>query len=160
MLAYCCNNPVSYADFSGESFAIVIGINSNIFGLGGTGTINFVSTKENLGVQCSYYSLDDSEISKKDNQTIGIDSGFYIGIQYTEKDSMEELRGLSKATGGDLVLGLDILTDEADNYLGWQFGSSMYSANMHSIYTNTETIFSMPTIDVSKILVDWVFGAK
>lgn len=73
---------------------------------------------------------------------------------------MEELEGYAKATGGDLILGIDVLTEEDGDYLGWQFGSSVFSANMHSLYTNTETLFSVPTLDLVEIIVDWIFGEK
>jgi hypothetical protein len=160
MFAYCGNNPVVRADPSGESFAIVLGFNFNLFGWGMIGTINLVSTEENFGVQYSYYISDDPEISEKSNQTIGVDVGPYVGVQYTDKKSMEELEGYAKATGGDLILGIDVLTEEDGDYLGWQFGSSVFSANMHSLYTNTETLFSVPTLDLVEIIVDWIFGEK
>ena len=54
----------------------------------------------------------------------------------------------------------DVLTEEDGDYLGWQFGSSVFSANMHSLYTNTETLFSVPTLDLVEIIVDWIFGEK
>ena len=160
MFAYCGNNPVVRADPSGESFAIVLGFNFNLFGWGMIGTINLVSTEENFGVQYSYYISDDPEISEKSNQTIGVDVGPYVGVQYTDKKSMEELEGYAKATGGDLILGIDVLTEEDGDYLGWQFGSSVFSANMHSLYTNTETLFSVPTLDLVEIIVDWIFEEK
>jgi hypothetical protein len=53
-----------------------------------------------------------------------------------------------------------VLTEEDGDYLGWQFGSSVFSANMHSLYTNTETLFSVPTLDLVEIIVDWIFGEK
>lgn len=71
---------------------------------------------------------------------------------------MNDLEGLAKATGGDLLLGGDILTDENGGYLGWQFGTSGFSANIYSLYTDTITLFSFPTINLPKILVDWIFG--
>ena len=160
MYIYCGNNPVSRVDCSGESFALVMGFNFNLFGYGVVGSINLVSTKENLGVQYSYYSSDDAEISSKNNQTIGVDVGSYIGVQYTEKDNMDELKGYAKASGGDLLLGFDVLTEEDGDYLGWQFGSSSFSANMHSIYTNTKTLFSIPTIDWLSPLLRWVLGGN
>ena len=160
MFAYCGNNPVVRADPSGESFAIVLGFNFILFGWGMIGTINLVSTEENFGVQYSYYISDDPEISEKSNQTIGVDVGPYVGVQYTDKKSMEELEGYAKATGGDLILGIDVLTEEDGDYLGWQFGSSGFSANMHSLYTNTETLFSVPTLDLVEIIVGWIFGEK
>ena len=158
MFAYCGNNPTTRADHSGESFAIVLGFNFNLFGWGVTASINLVSTEENFGVQYSYYLSDDAEISKKQNSTIGVDIGPYIGIQYTDKTSMEELEGYAKATGGDGFLGLDVLTEENGNYLGWQFGASAFSHNMHSFYTNTETLFSIPTINLFDIFTGWIFG--
>ena len=160
MFAYCSNNPIICLDPSGESSAIILGFNFNLFGWGMIGTINLVSTDENLGVQYSYYISDDPELSKKNNQTIGVDIGPYVGLQYTDKKSMEELEGYAQATGGDLVAGLDILTEEDGDYLGWQFGTSAFSANMHSLYTNTETLFSVPRIDLIEIIVDWIFGEK
>ena len=160
MFAYCGNNPIVRVDSYGESFAIVLGFNLNILGYGGTVSLNLVSTKENLGIQSSYYFSGDAEISKKGNQTWGVDIGPYVGIQYTDKENMEELTGYAKATGGDLSLGIDVLTEESGKYLGWQFGSSGYSANIHSLYTKTVTLFSIPTIDLPKILVDWVFGEE
>ena len=158
MFAYCGNNPISRADYLGESFAVVLGFNFIILGWGGIFSINFVSTEEDFGVQYSYYLSDDVEISEKENQTIGIDVGPYVGVQSTEKESIEELEGYAKATGGDLFLGGDVLTDEKGNYLGWQFGGSAFSANMHSLYTNTETIVSFPTVDLIGMLIDWIFG--
>ena len=160
MFTYCGNNPVVRTDPSGESFAIVFGFNFNLFGWGMIGTINLVSTEENFGVQYSYYISGDPEISEKSNQTIGEDVGPYVGVQYTDKKSMEELEGYAKATGGDLMLGMDVLTEEDGDYLGWQFGSSVISANVHSLYTNTETLFSVPTLDLVEIIVDWIFGEK
>ena len=157
MFAYCGNSPISRKDPTGESFAIILGFNINLFGWGMIGTINLVSTKENFGVQYSYYLSDDTEIAEKENQTVGVDVGPYIGVQYTEKDSMEELEGYAKATGGDLLLGGDILTEEDGDYLGWQFGASAFSLNMHSFYTNTETLVSFPTIDLLGMLIDWIF---
>ena len=157
MFSYCCNNPVIRADYSGASFAIAIGFNFNIFGWGGIFTLNFVSTKEDFGVQYSYYLPDDALISDKENQTVGVDIGPYIGIQYTDKNSMDDLEGVAKVTGGDLLLGGDTLTDENGDYLGWQFGTSAFSLNMHSLYTNTETLFRIPTIDLPQILMDWIF---
>ena len=158
MFAYCGNNPVMYVDFSGESFSIILGINGNLFGLGGIYTVNFVSTNENFGIQYSYYLSDDAEISKKNNQTIGIDIGPYLGIQYTDKENMKDLEGFAKSTGGDILGGFDVLTDESDNYLGWQFGVSAFSANMHSLYTNTETLLCIPTINIIEIVVNWILG--
>ena len=160
MFAYCGNNPVVRDDPSGESFAIVLGFNFNLFGWGMIGTINLVSTEKNFGVQYSYYISDDPEISEKSNRTIGIDIGPYVGIQYTDKKSMGELEGYAKATGGDLILGIDVLTEEDGDYLGWQFGSSVFSANMHSLYTDTKTLFSLPTLDLVEIIVDWIFGER
>lgn len=150
--------PVSELSSSSTTFAVLIGLNGNVFGNGFQVTLNFVSTKENFGLQYSYYNSEDAELSKKGNSMIGIDIGPYCGVQITEKRSMEELTGLSKATGGDLVYGLDVLTDENGQYFGWQLGSSLKSANMHSLYTNTQTIISIPTIDLPEILVDWVMG--
>jgi len=150
--------PVSEPSSSSTSFAVMLGVNMNVFGYGLQATLNFVSTKENFGLQYSYYYSEDSELSKKNNSMIGIDIGPYSGVQITEKRSMEELTGLAKATGGDLVNGLDILTDENGQYIGWQLGSSLKSVNMHSLYTNTQTIISIPTIDLPEILVDWVMG--
>ena len=158
MFAYCNNNPVIYVDPSGKSFSIILGFNFNLFGFGGTFSINLVSTEENFGIQYSYYISDDDEISSKNNLTVGVDFGPYIGIQYTEKENMRDLEGFAKSTGGDLLLGLDIITDESGDYFGWQFGTSAFSANMHSIYTNTETLLCISTINVVKILVDWLFG--
>ena len=146
------------ADPSGESFAVVLGFNFNLFGRGGTGSVNFVSTEENFGVQFSYYLPDETRISEKQNQTVGVDIGPYIGIQYTDKNNMDDLEGLAKATGGDLFLGGDILTDESGGYLGWQLGASGFSANMHSLYTDTITLFSLPTINLPQIIVDCIFG--
>ena len=158
MFAYCGNNPVTRIDQKGESFAVVLGINLNFFGWGVTGSINLVSTDKNFGIQCSYYSSFDKKLSEKENQTMGIDIGPYVGIQCTEKDDMKDLEGLAKATGGDVVLGMDALTDENGGYLGWQFGASLLSANMHSLYTDTITLFSVPTFDLPGIIVDWIFG--
>lgn len=160
MFAYCGNNPVVYADSYGESFSIVLGFNFNIFGWGVIGTINIVFTEEDFGIQYSYYFSDDGELSQKENDTVGVDIGPYVGIQYTEKTSMDGLEGLAKATGGDLLLGGDILSDENGKYMGWQLGTSCFSANMHSLYTNTETLFSVPTINVPRIIVNWVFGGE
>lgn len=89
---------------------------------------------------------------------MGVDVGPYIGIQCTNKNSMGDLEGYAKATGGDLFLGGDILTEESGEYLGWQFGASGFSANMHSFYTNTETLFCIPTINLPKILLDLISG--
>jgi len=69
---------------------------------------------------------------------------------------MEDLEGLAQALGGDLFFGTDILTDENGEYLGWQIGTSSHSTNMHALYTNTKTLFSFPTINLYKIIVDWV----
>ena len=91
---------------------------------------------------------------------MGVDIGPYVGMQYTDKESMEELTGYAKATGGDLFMGLDVLTEESGKYLGWQFGASGYSVNTHSLYTYTETLFCIPTINLPQILVDWVFEEK
>ena len=135
MFAYCGNNPLNYVDPFGESFAVIVGFNFNLFGEGFVGTINLVSTEENFGVQCSFYLPDDAEISQKENDTVGVDFGPYIGVQYTDKNNMDDLEGLVKATGGDLLFGGDILTDERGEYFGWQFGASLFSANMHSFYT-------------------------
>ena len=148
------------ADPTGKSFAIILGFNFNLFGWGMIGTINLVSTNENWGIQYSYYLPEDSEISEKENQTIGVDVGPYVGVQYTEKKSMEELEGPARASGGDLVGGIDALTDENGGYLGWQFGVSAFSVNMHSFYTNTETLFSIPTFDLVDILMGWIFGGE
>ena len=158
LFSYCGNNPVVCVDYSGNSFAVVLGVNFNLFGWGMVGSINFVSTKENFGIQYSYYFSDDAELSQKQNQTVGVDVGPYVGVQYTDKNSMEELTGLAKATGGDLLLGGDVLSTEDGEYLGWQFGASAASSNMHSFYTNTETLISIPTIDFLKILTDWLLG--
>ena len=73
---------------------------------------------------------------------------------------MSDLEGYAKATGGDLVLGIDALTTEDGSYLGWQWGSSLISFNAHSFYTNTETLVSFPTIDLIQILVDWILGGE
>ena len=62
--------------------------------------------------------------------------------------------GYAKATGGDL------LTEESGKYLGWQFGLSGYSFNMHSLYTNTETLFCIPTINLPQILIEWLFEGE
>ena len=150
--------PTSKPSTSRTSYAVMVGYNINIFGDGLQVTLNFVSTKKNFGLQYSYYYSKDSELSKKNNNMIGIDIGPYTGVQITEKASMEELTGLSKVTGGDLVNGFDLLTDENGKYIGWQLGSSLTSANMHSIYTNTQTLISIPTIDLPEIIVDWVMG--
>jgi len=161
MFAYCGNNPVVRQDLNGMSFSIIIGINGLIFNWGGMYSINFVSTKENWGLQYSYYNPEDEEISEKENVVLGYDVGIYVGIQYTEKDNMRELEGLAEAVGGDVFLGLDFLLDENSEYFGWQFGGNTSSANVHSIYTNTETIFSVPTFDLfalTKSLIDWILG--
>ena len=152
MFAYCGNSPVVRIDFSGKSFAVILGVNLNIFGWGATFSINLVSTEENWGMQYSYYLSDDADISKKNNQTVGVDVGPYIGIQYTDKTKMKDLEGYAKATGGDLFLGVDFLAEETGNYLGWQYGVSFFSANTHSLYTNTKTLFSVPTVYVFKIV--------
>ena len=158
LFAYCGNNPVAHVDPSGESFAVILGFNFNLFGWGVIGTINLVFAEENFGVQYSYYLSNDAELSEKQNHTVGVDLGLYIGIQYTEKNNMDDLEGLAKATGGDLFFGSDVLTDENGKYFGWQIGSSSFSANMHSLYTNTETLFSLPTINLPKILIEWILG--
>ena len=155
MFVYCGNNPVARIDIAGESFSIVLGFNFNIFGWGIIGSINLVSTEENFGIQFSYYISSDEEMSQKNNCTLGIDIGAYIGIQYTEKNNMKDLEGYAKATGGDLIAGIDLLTEENGRYLGWQIGSSALSANMHSLYTNTETLISIPTLNIFEILTDW-----
>lgn len=89
---------------------------------------------------------------------LGVDFGRYTGVQITEKTNMDELTGYAKATGGDLFGGLDLLTDENGKYFGWQLGMSSISKNMHALYTDTQTIFSVPTIDLPEIIVDWVMG--
>ena len=158
MFAYCGNNPISRLDVCGESFSFIFGHNFNIFGWGMVGSVNIVSTKENLGVQYSYYFSDDNESSLKPNQTIGVDIGPYFGIQYTEKDDMRDLEGYSRSTGGDLFFGGELLTDENGHYLGWQIGESAISANMHSYHTQTYTLFKIPTIKWAKPLVEWLLG--
>ena len=158
MFAYCANDPIVCVDDAGESFAVVIGFNYNLFGWGFIGSVNIVSTKEDFGIQYSYYTPGDPELSKKNNRTIGVDLGSYVGIQYTEKTNMKQLEGLAKATGGDLFFGADLLTEENGRYLGWQFGASNYSYNMHSLYTDTKTLFSIPAINLPWIMIDWIFG--
>ena len=112
MFAYCGNSPVGRTDLLGKSFAVVLGFNFNFFGRGGAAAVNFVSSEDNLGVQFSYYLPDDARISKKQNETVGVDFGTYVGVQYTDKNNMKDLEGLAKTTGGDLLLRGDILTDE------------------------------------------------
>ena len=158
MFAYCANNPVSRVDPSGKSFAIVLGFNFNIFGWGMTGSINLVSTRKNFGVQYSYYLSDDADISKKQNNTIGVDAGPYIGIQYTEENSMSDLEGYAKATGGDIFMGCDFLTKEDGRYLGWQYGTTLFSVNAHSLFTDTQTLFSIPTLDIFSSIRKWILG--
>lgn len=160
MFAYCGNNPVVRDDALGASFAIVLGFNLNLFGLGGIGTINFVSTKKDLGVQYSYYLPDDAKLSEQRNQTVGVDVGPYIGVQYTDEDSLDDLTGIANASGGDICFGFDILKKENGEYLGWQFGASAISCNMHSLYTDTVTLVSIPTLDIPTILIEWMFGGN
>ena len=158
MFAYCGNKPVICSDHTGKSFSVYIGFNFNLFGWGFTGTVNFVSTDEDYGIQYSYYSSSDAEISEKNNQTIGVDIGPCIGVQYTDKDRMEDLEGYAQATGGDVLLGCDILTDEKGEYLGWQFGASAISLNAHSVYTDTETLVAVRRVKWLDKVVDWLFG--
>ena len=122
--------------------------------------MNFVSTEENWGMQYSYYLSDDAQIASKENETAGVDIGPYIGVQYTDKNNMEDLEGPAKASGGDVLMGVDILTEEDGDYLGWQFGASAFSFNVHSMYTVTETWFSVPTFDWIGALVEWIFGGE
>ena len=149
---------LSKTNTSSTSFAVMAGFNLNILGDGFQFTLNFVSTKENWGLQYTYYYSKDSEISKRGKTMLGVDIGPYAGIQITEKASMEDLTGYSKCTGGDCFGGLDFLTDEKGEYFGWQLGISSVSKNVHSLYTDTQTIFSVPTIDLPEIIVDWVMG--
>lgn len=61
-------SPSTNTNNSRTSFAVMTGFNFNIFGYGFQFTLNFVSTKENLGLQYSYYYSEDSELSKKATQ--------------------------------------------------------------------------------------------
>ena len=65
--------PTSKPSTSRTSYAVMVGYNINIFGDGLQVTLNFVSTKKNFGLQYSYYYSKDSELSKKNNNMIGID---------------------------------------------------------------------------------------
>ena len=156
MFAYCGNNPVIRIDTSGDSFAIVIAMNYNLFGYGFIVSLNFVSTNEDFGIQYSYYSSEDPEITSKNNNTIGVDIGPYVGIQSTDKESMNDLKGYGKSTGGDLFYGLDLLTDESGKYYGWQMGVSGYSKNVHSFYTYTDTLVRIPKPKLIEKLLGWL----
>lgn len=147
LFTYCGNNPVMGCDPTGNSFAIVLGLNFNFWGYGIVVSLSLVSTNKNLGIQVSYHISDKTssgitkpEKSGQKSSTIGVDLGPYVGIQYTEKQAMEDLEGPSKAVGGDLLLGGDLIMTEDGKYLGWQYGASLFSANMHTIYSNTKTV--------------------
>ena len=156
MFAYCGNNPVIRIDTSGDSFAIVIAMNYNLFGYGFIVSLNFVSTNEDFGIQYSYYSSEDPEITSKNNNTIGVDIGPYVGIQSTDKECMKDLEGYGKSTGGDLIFGLDLLTDESGKYYGWQMGTSGFSENVHSLYTYTDTLVRIPKPKLIDKLLNWL----
>ena len=157
MFAYCNNNPVMRLDSSGKiSFAFSLGFTFNLFGFGGSISISLVSTDNDLGMQYSYYLSDDKDTS---TQTIGFDVGPCVGVQITEKESIKELEGLMRATGGDAVFGCDILTDTNGKYVGWAIGSSLISNNMHSTISQTKTIWKVKRWDWIDAVFD-LLGVK
>ena len=157
LFAYCNNNPVMRLDSSGKiSFAFSLGFTFNLFGFGGSISISLVSTDNDLGMQYSYYLSDDKDTS---TQTIGFDVGPCVGVQITEKESIKELEGLMRATGGDAVFGCDILTDTNGKYVGWAIGSSLISNNMHSTISQTKTIWKVKRWDWIDAVFD-LLGVK
>ena len=98
---------------------------------------------------------DDKSDKDGHNDMWGIELGANTSIQITEKTNINDLNGPTNVYGGDILVGLDILTDENDEYLGWQWGGTTMSYNGHRYTTKTSTIFELPTLNLPKRMKEW-----
>ena len=164
MFAYCSNNPVMNVDFSGESFfSISIGFSSVVFGFGLSGAISLSFSDNDWGLHVTKYASDEF-ISGPDNQMIGVNLGINIDMLTSDENwvtSIHDVDGKSYSVGGDALCGYNTLINEEGRYCAWGIGTSTFSAGWYKLATTTNTLFSLPTLNLPKLLKEWsdkIFG--
>ena len=119
-------------------------------------SIGITFSQDYIGLQ--YTNCTPKTDSKTENEQIGVDLAVITGVQYTEKNTLEELEGEATSIGGDVFMGGDIVLDSQNKYMGWQWsGATGSSIGVHKTKTNTETICKIPTVNLPKKLRKWLF---
>ncbi|MBO5967049.1 MAG: RHS repeat-associated core domain-containing protein, partial [Clostridia bacterium] len=157
LYAYCINNPVMKTDPTGMwTFSINIGVSFFFFGRGFSASVSVTFTRESVALQTSVCSPETN--SKTSNDQIGINAGLTVGVQYTELDTVQELEKTPIiASGGDVMLGVDILNDyDTAEYVGWQWNASSLSLDTHKTISETKTVVEIPTINLMKKMQGWM----